>query len=176
MLLELTELFFAVMLIIACSSLLYAFLEITLPGARKWLRLKTGERKGRVRKLRPWVTIDLEHTTKAKEDGELRQLSVTSHAEPETLDSASQVFDKPAKHKLDRYAMRRLDQASERERLDRSPSRTELDVLKRILQLPRGSMCFKHGSVYLVESMQGKHVWTRLGSWEELKAKIPSTE
>ena len=56
-----------------------------------------------------------------------------------------------------------------------APTREELQRLKEVLGLSRGSLQFKKRGqgIYLVTYEHGKHVWKHLGQWNQLKEKLP---
>lgn len=55
-----------------------------------------------------------------------------------------------------------------------APTRHQLNKLKEALGLEEGSLQYKRkgDGVYLVHYQDGKHKWTHLGSWPELKEKL----
>ena len=56
------------------------------------------------------------------------------------------------------------------------PTREELDALKFLLDIKKGSLQFKSGAVYHVtyDVDVRKHRWKRLGSYEELTSQVLS--
>ena len=90
---------------------------------------------------------------------------------PEKLDSALPKLDMPANLKLDRP----FEQAADKdpEKLDKAPLHAELAELKKVLLLSTGSLHFKHGSVYLIKCEGKKRPWKKMGTWQELKKKMP---
>ena len=55
-----------------------------------------------------------------------------------------------------------------------TPTREELQLLKEVLGISQGSLQFKKRGqgIYLVIYNNGKHVWTHLGRWNQLKEKL----
>ena len=58
------------------------------------------------------------------------------------------------------------------------PTKEQLDILKKMLNLTEGSLHFKSNAIHLVryDKASKKHTWRRIGSWPELRQKLPSPQ
>jgi len=52
------------------------------------------------------------------------------------------------------------------------PTKEELEQLREVLKIEKGSLSYKSGSVYNIVYQNKKHVWNCLGSWLVLKEQL----
>jgi hypothetical protein len=141
-------------------AMLFFFLVLTLygfaPALRSWISekrmMRRMEKEGRVFKLVYGVGECPYVTAEEDEDKE--------RAMPKNGAGFRKKGVRRAKRK-------RLDTGSE-QALD-SPSREKLDRLMENLQIESGSLCFKHGAIYVVTCEGKRRRWKRLGRWETLR-------
>ena len=140
-----------VLVVLFFSCLAYFFCCVLVASLRGWISDKRMETRGYVRKLVahsegecPWVLDDEEHATPDMDGGFRKKGS-----------------NREKQNRLDKVRGQALD----------TPSSEQLDELRKNLHITSGSLCFKHGAVYVVTCEGKRRHWKRLGRWETLRLK-----